>query len=291
MGPHSCSNCLAWGLLFMRWCGGCNSFARPGPHAPCAGCRQHGPLRKGYCRLCWHQARTDAATTGAKAESLLPELRYHQLFFAHMAPLWERVPRPRQPQYEHRGRPRTPAPPPASPPGGWLQPALFPVCRDLTRIDPDQYEGPDNPWLAWARHSAHRLGEAHGWPRKTRLGVDKALITLMSRHVGGDVVRYSELHPALRPRRLNMELTIEVLDQIGVFLDDRAPSFETWLERKLDGIAPGIRRDVEHWARLLHDGGPRSQARDENTVELPQPHPPPPGGMVLPLRPPARSDP
>lgn len=96
--------------------------------------------------------------------------------------------------------------------------------------------------------------------------MDKTLITLMSRHVGGDVVRYSELHPALWPRRLNMELTIKVLDQIGVFLDDRTPSFETWLGRKLDGIAPGIRRDAEHWARILHDGGPRSQPRDENTV-------------------------
>lgn len=222
----------------MRWCGGCNSFARPGPHAPCAGCRQHGPLRKGYCRLCRHQARTDAVTTGAKADALLPELWCHQLFFAHMAPLRERAPRPRQPQYEHRGRPRKPVPPPASSPGGRLQPALFPVCRDLTRIDPDQYEGPDNPWPAWARHSAHRLGEARGRPRTTRLGVDKALITLMPRHVGGDVVRYSELHPALRSRRLSRELTIEVLVQIGVFRDDRTPSFEAWLERKLDGIAP-----------------------------------------------------
>ncbi|MDT9698290.1 hypothetical protein [Streptomyces sp. P17] len=183
-----------------------------------------------------------------------------------MAPLWERVARPRLPKYEWRGRPRKPDPPPASPPGGWLQPALFEVCRDFTRIDPEQHTGPDNPWLAWARHTAHRLGEARGWPRKIRLAVDRALIILMSRHVGGDVVRYSELHPALQPRRLNMELTIEVLDHIGVFLDDRTPPFEQWLERKLDGIAPGIRRDVEHWVRLLHDGGPRSQPRDENTA-------------------------
>ncbi|MFE4723433.1 hypothetical protein ACFRLW_45165 [Streptomyces sp. NPDC056728] len=59
---------------------------------------------------------------------------------------------------------------------------------------------------------------------------------------------------------------MEVLADIGVFQDDRTPSFEQWLERKLDGIAPGIRRDVEHWARLLHDGGPRSRPCDEATV-------------------------
>ncbi|MEV8476234.1 hypothetical protein [Streptomyces sp. NPDC051173] len=264
--PKSCPHCLGWGLLFMRCCGGCSSFARPGSDGRCTGCTGYGPLRKGYCRLCWCQARTDAAATGAQAEPLLPTLRHHQLFFAHMAPLWERVPRPRQPKYERRGRPRRPDPPPASPPGGWLQPALFAACRDFTHIDPDQHTGPDNPWLAWARHTAHRLGEVRGWPRKVRFGVDRALIILMSRHVGGDVVRYSELHPALRPRRLNMELTIEVLDHIGVFLDDRTPSFDTWLECKLDGMTPGIRRDVEHWARLLHDGGPRSKPREEATV-------------------------
>ncbi|MER8236923.1 hypothetical protein [Streptomyces sp. NPDC094049] len=59
---------------------------------------------------------------------------------------------------------------------------------------------------------------------------------------------------------------MDVLADIGVFLDDRTPSFEQWLERKLEGIAPVIRRDVEAWARLLHDGGPRSQPRDESTV-------------------------
>ncbi|MEU9763883.1 hypothetical protein ACFYYY_08085 [Streptomyces sp. NPDC001834] len=116
-----------------------------------------------------------------------------------MAPLRERVARPRLPKYERRGCPRKPDPPPASPPGGWLQPALFEVCRDFTRIDPEQHTGPDNPWLAWARHTAHRRGEARGWPRKIRLAVDRALIILMSRHVGGDVVRYSELYPALNP--------------------------------------------------------------------------------------------
>lgn len=82
----------------------------------------------------------------------------------------------------------------------------------------------------------------------------------------GDVVRYSELFPALRSRGLSIERTAEVLNHIGVFLDHRPSSFDQWLERKLDGLAVGIRRDVEDWARLLHDGGPRSRPRDVHTV-------------------------
>lgn len=60
--------------------------------------------------------------------------------------------------------------------------------------------------------------------------------------------------------------TTEVLDHIDVFLDDRPSSFDRRLESKLDGLAAGIRRDVQDWARTLHDGGPRSQPRDVATV-------------------------
>ncbi|MFJ2778131.1 hypothetical protein [Kitasatospora sp. NPDC087315] len=89
---------------------------------------------------------------------------------------------------------------------------------------------------------------------------------MLSGHTGGDVVRHSEMFPALRSRGLSVERTAEVLGLIGVFLDDRPSSFDRWLESKLDGLAAGIRRDVQDWARLLHDGGPRSQPRDVATV-------------------------
>ena len=45
-----------------------------------------------------------------------------------------------------------------------------------------------------------------------------------------------------------------------------SPAFEDWLERKLDGLAPGIRADAEAWLRTLHDGGPRSRPRDASSV-------------------------
>jgi len=48
---------------------------------------------------------------------------------------------------------------------------------------------------------------------------------------------------------------------MGVLDDDRRPSFEDWLERKLDGLAPGIRADTEAWLRTMRNGGPRSRPR------------------------------
>lgn len=45
-----------------------------------------------------------------------------------------------------------------------------------------------------------------------------------------------------------------------------APGFDGWLQRKLTGLAPGIRSAVEAWLRTLHDGGPRSRARHPATA-------------------------
>jgi integrase len=56
--------------------------------------------------------------------------------------------------------------------------------------------------------------------------------------------------------------TAEVLQEMGLLDDDRRPSFEDWLERKLEGLAAGIRADVEAWLRIMRDGGPRSRPRD-----------------------------
>lgn len=268
MRAKSCPQCLSWGLLFGPRCGACSSFAAKREIGPCTSCSGRLPLRKDHCRLCWVQARAEAAPTQARAELFLPQLRHHQLFFSGMTAVWDRRHQPPAAKQERRGRPRRPDPEPALPPArGWFQTQLFETRRDLTRWKSGQeHARPDDPWLAWARHSAHQLGEARGWPRKTRLNVDQALAIALPGHADGDVVRYSEIFPVLRPRGLSTVRTAEVLDAIGIFLDDRPSAFERWLERKLDGLAVGIHRDAADWARTLHDGGPRSQPRDATTV-------------------------
>lgn len=267
-GLNSCPECLAWGLCLEPRCSTCSAFANRWTMGECAGCGRRVPLREKHCRLCWVQARTEAAATGERPESVLPHLRHQQLFFYGMTALWDRAPQQGATKYGRRGRPRRPDPDPALPPSlCWLQPALFAIRPDFTRWQMTTalpQEG--NPWLAWGRHTAHRLGEARGWPRKTRLNVDHALVMLLSRHADGDVIRHTEIAPVLRARSLSTVRTTEVLDHIGVFLDDRPVPFERWLERKLDGLAAEIGRDVEGWARALHDGGPRSRARHHATV-------------------------
>jgi integrase len=99
-----------------------------------------------------------------------------------------------------------------------------------------------------------------------RFGVRRALIIVLSRHETGDTVRYSEIIPVQQALGISAGRVAEVLQEMGVLDDDRRPSFESWLDRKLDGLAPGIRADVEAWLRTMRDGGPRSRPRDIASV-------------------------
>ena len=268
MKSRSCPGCLAWGVLFSTLCGACFSFSKGREAGTCASCSGRWPLREGHCRLCWTQARADVAATGARAQSALSAVRHQQLFFTGMTALWDRGSKLRPARQSLLGRPRRPAPAVVPPPSAiWGEPTLFSIGRDFARSGREPEAAPrSNPWLAWARHRAHRLGEVHGWPRSTCLQVDQALVIVLSGHAEGDVVRHSEISPVLRSRGLSCERTAEVLDEIGVLLDDRPPPFTGWLAAKLSGLADGISRDVGDWARFLHDGGPRSTARDVTTV-------------------------
>jgi hypothetical protein len=212
------------------------------------GGRLAGARKDGYCRLCWQQARYQARLAGGLprgAVSVLPDgdrLPWHQLFFDRM-----QLRRPHSPVHQ-RGRRGAPVKPPPAPAGrpafGWIQSRLFEARRDFTRSGQDAAADLGNPWLAWGLYLAWRRGEARGWRRGLRFAVRRALIIVLSGHEPGDTVRYSEIIPLQQAPGLRAGRTAEVLQEMGVLDDDPRPSFEDWLDRKLDGLAPGIRADV-----------------------------------------------
>ena len=215
-------------------------------------------VKDGHCRLCWQQARRESQLAGGLrrgAVSVLQAgpLRCHQLFSGRMK--------------GRRGAPRKPPPAPASCPAvRWLQPGLSGAGKDFTRSGEDNDAGLHNPWLIWAIYLARRRGEARGRERGIRLGVRRALIIVLSGHAAGDTLCYWQIFPALRARDISAGRAAEVLQEMGVLVDDRRPSFEGWLERKLEGLADGIGREAGSWLRTMRDGGPRSRARSPETV-------------------------
>jgi hypothetical protein len=276
----SCAECLAWGQTYCQGvCLACYNFAARyrGLAGGCAACRRQLPLRDGYCRLCWCQARYERTAEAADARSAvvlapwLARVRHHQLFFAGMdnrraAP--RAVPRRRG----EKGRPAKLPPPAAIRPGAdGIQLALFATApaRDYCQVKFDLRRGkaPASPHLAWALHLAHLAGEARGWQPVTRRGMQRVLVTLLAGHRDGEVIAASAVETVARRHSISSRNAIEILAAMELVAEDRPDLFTSWLDAKLTGLAAGLARETRRWAVTLHDGSPRTRARSPHTAQ------------------------
>ncbi|MGH3183532.1 MAG: hypothetical protein ACRDOE_16755, partial [Streptosporangiaceae bacterium] len=123
-----------------------------------------------------------------------------------------------------------------------------------------------SPSLTAAIRVADGLAEARGWSGEIRRRVRHGLAIALAGHRDGEDVRWSRVLPPLRAGHLCAGHVAEVLRQMGVLHDDRRPASGAWLDRKLHGLAGGIRRDAGRWLRTLKDGGPRSRPRSIATA-------------------------
>jgi hypothetical protein len=227
---------------------------------------------RGHCRLCWCQAALQRPSgPNTPLAPYVIKVRHHQLFLAGMPPR-QAAPKTIPRRYGAKGRPPKPPPPVvARPRSGWVQPALLDgLGRDYRygRVDLRSGPAPDNPWLAWALHLAHTMAEARGFDPIVRRALNRTLVMLLADHTAGQVLHASQFYPVLRARGTSITHTTQILQTMGIFVDDRPATFERWLQAKLDGVAPAIGAETSHWARVLRDGGPRARARDEQTVRL-----------------------
>jgi integrase len=279
--PASCIDCLAWGDEFIKGlCGRCLNFSRKWPLGQCATCQRRLPVKKGHCRLCWHQALLDRDEDidDPVNTPLLPyvrRVRHQQLVLGHMllrVDLVGAAARPvrsadtvgacrqRQPWATHR------------PAIDWVQPPLFDHSgRDYTRvrIDLRTRNAADNPWLTWAWHLANSLAEARGFEDEQRANLNHVLAMLLTHHTAGETIRLSDVVHILRERGTGaVHTAAHVLQEMGVLADDQPRAFDTWLDGQLRGITPAIAHQVRRWALALHDGGPRIKARHDKTVRI-----------------------
>ncbi|MGI5290141.1 hypothetical protein ACQEVF_49990 [Nonomuraea polychroma] len=290
--PASCIDCMAWGILNGRRCAACTLWRRKhrGDEQACAGCGRSALLRNRHCRLCWNQARAEAHASGpaggrAIASRFLNQIgSFHQLFFAGMLNSRGAATTPPR-THDRPGAPRKPPPEPARrPPIRWIQLRLLEARRDFTRFDAATDADPGNPWLRWAIYVAHQLGETHGWRRGMHDDVRRALTVVLSRHTAGDIIRYSELFPAVRALDISVERVAEVLAEMGVLIDDRRPSF-----RNLAGAQarrPGRRHPRRDRALATNPGSgrpPHRRAQAGHRLDSHEQRPAHPPGLVTAL--------
>ena len=147
-----------------------------------------------------------------------------------------------------------------SPQAAWVQPGLpSPHARPGRRP-------PASLSLVAAIRVADRLAETRGWSGEIRRRVRQGLAIALDGHHEGQDIAWSRALPALRARHLCAGHVAEALRQAGLLDDDRRPAFDAWLDRKLGGVAGGIRRDAERWLRTLKNGSSRSRPRSIATV-------------------------
>lgn len=275
----SCEHCLAWGLTYCQGlCLDCYNFiAARHQHLPgiCGACRRLAPLKRGYCRLCWCQARLNRSTSATDARlavvlaPYLPTVRHHQLFLAgHSA----RTAKPRTIERRRgtKGRPlKQPPPPAARPAAAWSQPHLFEVTgRDYRahRIDLRTGPPPDNPWLAWALHLAHQMTELRGWIPQHRRAMQHVLVTLLAHHTHGEKIKASDARQVALRRFISLDFVLEILAAMGLLDEDLPSTFDTWLKAKITPLTPAFADTATAWITSLRRGGPRQHPRDPATA-------------------------
>jgi site-specific recombinase XerD len=220
------------------------------------------PTQKLYCRLCQHQAKLQLGVVRIRGP-VSTGVRFcgWQLFFADM-PTARVLPVEPEPglgtgHAEARG-----------------QMALLSCTHDFLRFSSARLANPSNPALIAARRAAQRRRETYGWSHWLAREVDRALVALLSQHIDGDHIRYSEIIP-LDGRSMNVSRTAEVLSELDLLIDDRPDRFGDWLQKRLTDLAPAIADDVRLWATSLRSGQYRTKVHDDGTVRnyLRQIHP------------------
>ena len=112
------------------------------------------------------------------------------------------------------------------------------------------------PALLQTRHIAAELAGTRGWNPRIVIETGRALAVILASHQAGDMIAWSALPPALRPRDLSVTRTAEILQIAGLLHDDRVPSFTSLMQARLAVLPAPMATSVEHWLRTRSEGAP-----------------------------------
>jgi hypothetical protein len=121
--------------------------------------------------------------------------------------------------------------------------------------------------LQTAAVEAQQLGQAHGWDGTTLRTVLDGLTTVLQGHSSGEQVTVSELYThilahAHAPRRR----VAEVLDELGLLVDDTTPAIRSWIDRSVGDLPNGFASPVRSWLLVLLGGDARTRPRSQPTL-------------------------
>ncbi|MFI1585611.1 hypothetical protein [Embleya sp. NPDC020630] len=258
----SCRYCFAWGTeRHQGKCRACTSYIRKYPVGVCSVCRLEAPVDDLVCRLCRHQAGMPPRTWRP------PDLRTaavtgQQLFFSDMVRRVRLASRPRAAE----ASPAMTAPLRITA-ARWMQPRLFDSPRDMRPVMFSEAEPKEPEFARYLISRADDIADARGWSNGLRSDVRNSLYLLASVHDPSERIKASTVLSLHRPGvRRSVHRTLEILLELGLLDDDRPDRLAQWISRKLEGLAPEIRTEAEHWMDVLRRGRPRHRPRTTSMI-------------------------
>lgn len=268
----SCRDCLAWGVYRGRnWqCPKCRWWFKHYPQGECVCCHREVTIgEQGYCRLCLETARYHQQP-GEPLDLDAAGKYGQQLFFAAMND-------PRRPAELHLPMAmslreairvlNTPPPVPTS-----YQPVLFDIDPDAERLRQRANEIRQRDITTRTDHFLYARAGEYAWSKRQTNQVRRTLKVLQIVFPGANLrFRASDIL-AMRSYDdgSNFRSTIEVLQDAGLLIDDRVPSFDRLFERKTRAFPEPMRSQLELWRNIMINGSktpPRRQPRDMMTVK------------------------
>ena len=268
----SCRDCLAWGVYRGRnWrCWKCRWWFTHYPQGECVSCHRQVTLgEQGYCRLCLETARYHQ-TPGQPLDLDAARTYGQQLFLASMndsrRPAELHLPMAMRVSEAIRVI-NTPPPVAAS-----YQPVLFHIDPDPELLRQCSNEIRLRDITSRTDHFLYARAGEYAWSKRQTNQVRRTLKVLQLVFPGANLrFRASDIL-AMRSYDddSNIRSTIEVLEDAGLLIDDRVPSFTKLFARKTQALPEPMRSQLELWRDIMVDGSktpPRRQPRDTMTVK------------------------
>lgn len=266
----SCRDCLAYGVYRQHnWrCWKCRWWFQHYPHGECSSCHRTVTIgEQDYCRLCLETARYHQQP-GEPLDLGAAQKWGQQLFFASMND-------PRRPA-ALRTRPAmgvaeallliNAPPPPES-----TQQVLFHVDADPELLRQRANELARRDITSRTEHFLTARASEYAWSKRQTNQVRRTLKVLQLVFPGANLqFRASDILALRSYNDRNVRSTIEVLEDAGLLIDDRVPTFDRLFARKTVDIPDPMRTQLELWRTIMVNGSskpPRRQPREASTVK------------------------
>lgn len=250
---RSCPDCLAWGVAVRSKdgvCIGCLGWRDKYPgRGPCRICRRPYLARNLdlACRLCWRQAHA-ARQPHRKLDYLTASRQGQQLFLADTftSPDHQRPVRTASSSAVVSG--------PIDLPVRHRQLALFDALRDLSRGVTHGFPPPDLDVMATLYPAIEDHARAHGWKIHTIEGARRGMRILVgTQDTPGAPIPATHVDQLARIG-VSARSVRDVLDHLGLVLDDRACLHQRWVHRQLDGLPEPMRQELRTWFEVMVTG-------------------------------------